>query len=149
MPAPAKKKKTRYNAEEEAVKRIAKNIQAISRSFIEGEYYIITDNQELQNPILRYERKEGIHHVFSEIHGKWIVIEYSCYGVPDFVLVNIDSILSACSSAGLTFRQLAELSNVDMDIISKYRQHEKWPCRSRYNRLAKILGWRKWKKERN
>lgn len=78
-----------------------------------------------------------------------IVIECGCCGVPDFVLVNIDGILSACGSAGLTFRQLAELSNVDMDIISKYRQHEKWPCRSRYNRLAKILGWRKWKKERN
>ncbi len=72
-PPPAKKKKTRYEIEEESVKRIARNIQAISRSFTEGKCYTITDNQELQNPILRYERKEGIHHVFREIHGKWIV----------------------------------------------------------------------------
>ena len=73
------RKKRYYNAEEEAAKKLAENIKAISRTFTEGNCYTISENRLLEDeniyyqPILRYERKEGIHHVFREIRGKWIV----------------------------------------------------------------------------
>ena len=72
-------KKRYYNAEEEAAKKLAENIKAISRTFTEGQCYIIGETQQsvdsntIQQSILQYERKEGIHHVFREIRGKWIV----------------------------------------------------------------------------
>lgn len=69
--------------------------------------------------------------------------------VPDFVLQNIDHLDNACSLAGLTLRQLADISKVDLSIILMYKKHQKWPCRSYYNRLANILGFEKWKKERD
>lgn len=73
------KRKRYYNAEEETAKKLADNIKAISQTFTAGNCYTISENQlpEDENiyyqPILRYERKEGIHHVFREIRGKWIV----------------------------------------------------------------------------
>lgn len=73
------RKKRYYNAEEEAAKKLAENIKAISRTFTEGQCYTISETQQsadsntIQQSILKYERKEGIHHVFREIRGKWIV----------------------------------------------------------------------------
>ena len=73
------RKKRYYNAEEEAAKKLAENIKAISRTFTEGQCYTISEtpssanSNTIQQSILKYERKEGIHHVFREIRGKWIV----------------------------------------------------------------------------
>ena len=73
------RKKRYYNAEEEATKKLAENIKAISRTFTEGQCYTISETPSsanantIQQSILQYERKEGIHHVFREIRGKWIV----------------------------------------------------------------------------
>ena len=61
-----------------AKKRIAENLRAIQRKFIVGKCYTITDSKNppegaiLQQPVLRYERKDGIHHVFRAVRGKWI-----------------------------------------------------------------------------
>lgn len=66
-----------YNLEEEKVKALAKNFTAISRSFDKGKCYSISEKHEGHgtcNPsefIFRYERKDGIHHCFREIHGNW------------------------------------------------------------------------------
>ena len=77
-----------------------------------------------------------------------IEITHASSGVPDFVMQNIERIHTACISSGLTLRQLADISDVDLSIITKYKRHEKWPCRSYYNRMAKVLGFEKWEKRR-
>lgn len=78
--------------------------------------------------------------------------DYPCFdfsqlvnGVPVYVLENIDNLPDACSAKGITMKQLADMSNVDISVIAKYRRHEKWPCRSIYNRMAKALGIERWK----
>jgi len=78
---PRKKKRSKWQnmSEEEMHRMLAANIKALSRTFTVGNCYTITeskmltDGNILQHSILRYERKEGIHHVFREIRGKWIV----------------------------------------------------------------------------
>ena len=73
------RKKRIRETEEEQQKLLAQNIKALSRTFTEGQCYTISESRLAedgdinQQPILRYERKEGIHHVFREIRGKWIV----------------------------------------------------------------------------
>ena len=67
---------------------------------------------------------------------------------PDFVRINIDRLPELCREAGITLRELSDTARVPMDIIAKYRRHEKYPCSSRYNRMAKVLGLEKWKKRR-
>lgn len=68
-----------YDVEEQAVRATAQSRTSIARSFTVGKSYNISDTPAsleyapLQQPILRYERKEGIHHVFMEVRGKWIV----------------------------------------------------------------------------
>ena len=64
--------------EDTIAKRVAENLRAIQRKFIVGKCYAITDSKNpsegviLQQPVLRYERKDGIHHVFRAVRGKWI-----------------------------------------------------------------------------
>ena len=68
-----------YDMEELASKTAAQSRAAIARTFTAGHCYNISDTKnaseyaDLQRAILCYERKEGIHHVFREIRGKWIV----------------------------------------------------------------------------
>ena len=68
-----------YDMEEQSAKNAAQSRASIARSFIVGHYYNISDtpnpseSSTLQQSTLRYERKEGIHHVFREERGKWIV----------------------------------------------------------------------------
>ena len=74
-----KNSKIFYDFEELKLKAINKARAAIAHSFTVGKCYSITDTNVtyegnvLQKSILRYERKEGIHHVFREIRGNWIV----------------------------------------------------------------------------
>ena len=69
----------RCNEEDKTAERIALNARAIQRKFTVGKCYRILDTPEpsehttLQQSILRYEQQEGIHHVFREVRGKWIV----------------------------------------------------------------------------
>ena len=69
----------RKNAEEASYDFVAESLKAIQKNFKVGQCYTITENRIpakssiLQQSILRYERKEGIHHVFMEVRGKWIV----------------------------------------------------------------------------
>lgn len=74
-----RKKNARYRQQEEAENLRAASIKAINKTFTVGKCYTVSesrltaDGNILQQPILCYERKEGIHHVFREIRGKWIV----------------------------------------------------------------------------
>lgn len=67
-----------YDMEEHAIQAVVKN-RTIARFFAVGKCYNISDSANssehspIQQSILRYERKEGIHHVFREVRGKWIV----------------------------------------------------------------------------
>lgn len=76
---PIREKNDRYRQQEKAEKSVAARRESIQHSFTVGDCYIISENRLpldaniLQHSILRYERKEGIHHVFREIRGKWIV----------------------------------------------------------------------------
>ncbi len=92
-----RKKNARYKQQEEAAKRMTESMKAIHRTFTEGNLYTISESQIqadgniLQQSILRYERKEGIHHVFREIRGKWIVTYTDAQLVGKFVKeVNIN-----------------------------------------------------------
>ena len=67
-------------------------------------------------------------------------------GVPDFVAEAINNLPRDCQARGITYRELSELSDVDYAVIAGYSRKEKCPVRSYYNRLAKILDWRKWRK---
>ena len=68
-----------YDMEELAAKNAAQSQASIARTFMVGHCYNISDtpnpseSSTLQQSTLRYERKEGIHHVFREVRGKWIV----------------------------------------------------------------------------
>lgn len=51
---------------------LAKKIKNIAKTFDEGKCYSITEKNEILNTyVFRYERKDGIHHCFREIHGNW------------------------------------------------------------------------------
>lgn len=73
-----KKDKADYDNEEEMLKLLAKKRAEIERSFTVGKCYSISDTPNsssfysMNQFILQYERKEGIHHVFRETRGKWI-----------------------------------------------------------------------------
>lgn len=77
-----------------------------------------------------------------------IEISHGYPDFPDFVLKNIERLPDFCQEAGITLRELSDTARVPMDIIARYRRHEKYPCRSRYNRMAKVLGLQKWKHTR-
>ena len=68
-----------YDIEEQALKNAAQSLASIARTFRVGNCYNISDtpnpsdNSTLRQSRLRYEGKEGIHHVFREERGKWIV----------------------------------------------------------------------------
>ena len=68
-----------YDKEYLATQAVAQSLTRIARTFIVGHSYNISDtpkpsdNSLHQQARLRYERKEGIHHVFREERGKWIV----------------------------------------------------------------------------
>ena len=66
--------------------------------------------------------------------------------LPDFVRDNIYSLPDACRAKGLTYRQLAELAQVDYAIVRGYARLEKHPANSYYNKLAKVFGWQRWVK---
>ena len=76
---PICEKNARYRQQENAEKSAATSRKSIQRSFTVGNCYTISENRLpldaniLQYSILRYECKEGIHHMFREIRGKWIV----------------------------------------------------------------------------
>ena len=77
--------------------------------------------------------------------GEQEMMEKTMHGVPSDVLEKIDMLPEACRAKGITQRQLSDASRVEMSIIAKYMRHEKWPCRSRYNRIAQVLEWEKWR----
>ena len=73
-----KQKKRRHELEEKKAQEIANSIKAMTQLFTEGKCNTITESKDsssnaLQKFILRYEGKRGIHHVFREVVGKWIV----------------------------------------------------------------------------
>ena len=76
---PAKLTKDFYDKEYLAAQAAAQSLSRIARTFTEGHYYNISDtpnpsdNSVLQQVKLRYEGKEGIHHVFRAERGKWVV----------------------------------------------------------------------------
>lgn len=70
-------------------------------------------------------------------------IDFSAY--PNFVGNNLDRLPQICCFAGITLRELSETTNVPIDDMSKYIMRKKFPCRSRYNRIANVLGLQKWR----
>lgn len=76
-PSQAPKSKDYYDSEEAKLKESLRRRESINRSFTVGKsYMILTAPRDVDNPslpILRYERKDGIHHVFREVRGKWTV----------------------------------------------------------------------------
>lgn len=91
------RKKRKHETEEEQQKILARNIKALSRTFTEGQCYTISESRLPEDgnishqPILCYERKEGIHHVFREIRGKWIVTYTNAQLIGKFIKeVDID-----------------------------------------------------------
>ena len=91
--------------------------------------------------IRQIKRRTVINH--AGVHKRQM--EKTMHGVPSDVLEKIDMLPEACRAKGITQRQLSDASRVEMSIIAKYMRHEKWPCRSRYNRIAQVLEWKKWR----
>ena len=53
-------------------KAIEDAIKALKREFKKGGHYTINDNKIQSNDfIFEYLSKDGIHHVFREVHGGW------------------------------------------------------------------------------
>ncbi len=79
LPEPSLQQSAKKSEDDEVKEVFRKSIEAIRRDFVVGQSYTITEtNQEKDNhtwytPILCYEGKRGIHHMFREVNGKWLV----------------------------------------------------------------------------
>ena len=68
-----------YEWEESLIITAAESRAAIARSFTVGNCYRIYEGKAvssydtLQQAVLRYERKSGIHHVFRAVKGNWLI----------------------------------------------------------------------------
>ena len=64
--------------------------------------------------------------------------------IPDFVLDNVDNLVSELVRTGFTIHDISQKTSIASNTLRSLRNGNATPTRNTYNKLAEIFDWQVW-----